>query len=73
MTMTEKLNFVITKKKIKIEHSWDADSGKAFEKQVNGLKDLKAFLYDEIVFQHKKRGYIPYNNFESSVNWNIVE
>jgi hypothetical protein len=73
MTNNEKLSFVISKKKIKVEHSFDVETGKPFEKQENGLKNLKAFLYDEIVFQSKKEGFIPYNNFESSINWQVIE
>ena len=40
--------------------------------QKTGLEDLKKFIYDEIVFQNKSKGFIPYNNFECFVDWDIV-
>jgi len=73
MTNNEKLSFIINEKKIEIEHSFDVETGKPFEKQENGLEDLKSFLNDEIFTENKKEGFIPYNNFESSVNWKVIE
>ena len=32
----------------------------------------KKKIKDEVVFQNKKEGFIPYNNFESSVNWKVI-
>lgn len=69
----EKLTIQIAKKKVKIDHSWDITTGRSIHKQTTGLKDLKSFIYDEIIFQNKDSGFIPYNNFESAVNWEIVK
>jgi hypothetical protein len=64
----EIINITINKKKIKIVHK----SEKPFNEQKEGLKQLKQFLFDEIVFQQKKSGNIYYNNFESFVEWEIA-
>lgn len=63
----ETLTFTINNKKIKAVHK----GTKLFKDQKNGLNELKAFIRDEIVFQNKSKGFIPYNNFESSVHWEI--
>ena len=73
MNNNEKLSFVINEKKIEIEHSFDVETGNPFEKQKTGLQDLKSFLNEEIFTGNKKEGFIPYNNFESSVNWKVIE
>tara|TARA_R110002020_G_scaffold203725_1_gene407503 strand:- start:1318 stop:1548 length:231 start_codon:yes stop_codon:yes gene_type:complete len=64
----ETINITINKKKVKILHK----SERLFDEQKEGLKQLKQFLYDEIVFQQKNNGFIPYNNFESSVEWEVA-
>ena len=69
----EKLTVQINNKKVKIDHNWDTTTGRSLHKQTTGLKELKSFLFDEIVFQKKESGFIPYNNFESGVNWKIVK
>tara|TARA_R110000803_G_scaffold191469_1_gene254135 strand:+ start:278 stop:484 length:207 start_codon:yes stop_codon:yes gene_type:complete len=68
MNQKETINITINKKKVKILHK----SKRLFDEQKEGLKQLKQFLYDEIVFQQKNNGFIPYNNFESSVEWEVV-
>ena len=67
--INETLIFTIDKKKVKAIHK----GTKAFKDQAKGLDELKAFVRDEIVFQNKSRGFIPYNNFESSVDWKVME
>jgi len=71
MTTEETLTFTIDKKKVKAFHKVDRETGKLFQDQKTGLEDLKAFIRDEIVFQNKSNGFIPYNNFESSVTWEV--
>jgi hypothetical protein len=71
--ITETLTFTIDKKKVKADHQYADDTGRAFKDQVKGLDDLKAFVRDEIVFQSKSSGFIPYNNFESSISWNVIK
>ena len=67
--ITETLTFTIDKKKVKATH----EGTKAFKDQAKGLDELKAFVKDEIVFQSKSSGFIPYNNFESSVDWHVIQ
>ena len=69
MYIDETLTFTIDNKKVKAIHK----GTKAFKDQAKGLDELKAFVKDEIVFQNKSSGFIPYNNFESSVEWNIIK
>ena len=69
MTINETITFTIDKKKVKAIHK----GTKAFKDQAKGLDELKAFVKDEIVFQSKNSGFIPYNNFESSISWNVVK
>lgn len=69
----EKLTVQVNNKKIKIDHNWDTTTGRSLFKQPTGLKQLKSFLYDEIVFQKKENGFIAYNNFESGINWKIAK
>ena len=33
---------------------------------------FKVSIYDQVVFGNKTKGFIPYNNFECSIDWNIV-
>ena len=67
-TKTETITFTINKKKVKATHQ----GFKLMKDQKTGLEDLKKFIYDEIVFQNKSKGFIPYNNFECFVDWDIV-
>ena len=68
----ETLTFTIDKKKIKADHQYDGATGKAFKDQEEGADQLKTFIRDEVVFQNKTEGFIPYNNFESSVSWKVI-
>jgi len=36
------------------------------------LDDLKEVIFEDIVKNIKSNGSIPYNNFESQVDWHIV-
>jgi hypothetical protein len=69
MTINETITFTIDKKKVKAIH----EGTKAFKDQAKGLDELKAFVRDEIIFQHKTSGFIPYNNFESYIDWSVVK
>ena len=72
MQKEEKLFFTINTKKVEVNHNWDVTSGRALGKQTTGLKDLLSFLLEEIE-NNKTEGFIPYNNFESAINWKIKE
>ena len=73
MQKTEKLTFQINKKKVEVSHSYDSDTGKPFKDQKDGLSELKKWVYDEIVFQQKQKGWCTYNNFESSFDWVVID
>ena len=70
MQKKETLFLIINEKRIKVDHSWDVTTGRALNKQATGLNDLTAFLKEEIE-KNKTDGFIPYNNFESSIHWNV--
>jgi len=72
MTKEETLTFIINKNKIKVFHSVDVESGKFFKDQINGLKELKSLIRDDLIFQNKTDGYYPYNNFESFISWKVI-
>ena len=48
----EILTFTIDKKKIKADHQYADDTGRAFKDQKEGADQLKAFIRDEVVFQY---------------------
>ena len=72
MTKEETLTFVINKKRVRVFHSVDVESGRFFKDQTTGLKELKSIIKDDIVFNNKTNGYYPYNNFESLITWRII-
>ena len=49
----ETLTFTIDKKKIKADHQYADDTGRAFKDQKEGADQLKAFIRDQVVFQNK--------------------
>ena len=53
----EKLTVQINNKKVKIDHNWDTTTGRSLHKQTTGLKELKSFLFDEIIFQKKRKRF----------------
>jgi hypothetical protein len=72
MQKKETLTLTINNKKVAVDHSWDVTTGRSLDKQTTGLKDLTTFLKEEIE-KNKTDGFIPYNNFESSIHWKIKE
>ena len=46
----ETLTFTIDKKKIKADHQYADDTGRAFKDQKEGADQLKAFIRDEVVY-----------------------
>ncbi|BAQ85693.1 hypothetical protein [uncultured Mediterranean phage uvMED] len=73
MQKTETLTFQINKNKVKVVHEYASDTGKPFKDQKGGVAEVKKWIYDEIVFQQKQKGWCTYNNFESSFNWEIIK
>ena len=73
MQKTEKLTFQINKNKVEVKHSYASDTGKPFKDQKGGVAEVKKWIYDEIVFQQKQKGWCAYNNFESSFDWKIIK
>ena len=53
---------------ISIKHS----GNKYFREQKNGMSDLKSYL-SEAIQKGEKKGFVPYNNFECSFNWEVKE
>ena len=72
MQKQENFVLIIDEKQVEINHNYDAKSGKPFASQENGLNDLKEVIFDDIVKNIKSNGSIPYNNFESQVDWHIL-
>ena len=72
MQKQENFVLIIDEKQVEINHNYDAESGKPFASQENGLNDLKEVIFDDIVKNIKSNGSIPYNNFESQVDWHIL-
>jgi|TARA_R110000822_G_scaffold35294_2_gene99585 hypothetical protein len=64
----EILKIKINNKTVRIIH----EGFKLFKEQKDGLNELKVSIYDQVVFGNKTKGFIPYNNFECSIDWNIV-
>ncbi len=53
---------------VKVEHQCK----KIFKDQnPKAIEDLKQFIKNELK-ANKKDGFIPYDNFECSVNWSVV-
>jgi hypothetical protein len=71
MQKHENIVLTIDEKQVEINHSYDVDSGKPFASQENGLNDLKEVILEDIK-NAKNFGSIPYNNFESQVDWHIL-
>jgi hypothetical protein len=72
MQKHENIVLTIDNKQIEINHSYDVDSGKPFVSQENGLNDLKEVILEDIIKNAKNFGSIPYNNFESQVDWHVL-
>jgi len=53
---------------ISIKHS----GNKYFREQKNGMSDLKSYL-SEAIQKGEKKGFVPYNNFECSFNWEVKD
>ena len=54
--------------KVKVEHHCK----KIFKDQnPKAMEDLKQFIREQLKV-NKKQGFIPYDNFECSVNWSVV-
>ena len=71
MQKQETLTLTINDKLVKIVHSIDVETGKLFKDQKNGLSELKELIEEEL-----KKGLVnnwyPYNNFECSFSWRVI-
>lgn len=54
--------------KVQVEHI----GFKPFKEQKNGLEELDEFLCEGLNSHMDIRGFIPYNNFECSVDWKVI-
>ena len=65
----EKFELTLKDHKIEVIHK----GFKLLKNQKNGLKDLKECIEQSIIVDENIEGFIPYNNFECSINWKIIE
>ena len=64
----ETLELSLNDCKVKVEHHCK----KIFKDQnPKAMEDLKQFIREQLKV-NKKQGFIPYDNFECSVNWSVV-
>ena len=64
----EILKIKISDKTVKIIH----EGFRLFKDQKDGFNELQTSIYDEVVHGKKAKGFIPYNNFECSVEWSVI-
>ena len=62
----ETLTFTIDKKKIKADHQYADDTGRAFKDQKEGADQLKAFIRDQVVFQNKSNKGVGFNYYATA-------
>ena len=70
--MEERLTLKINNKKVIVDHNYDKETGKPFREQKGGTDELKKWLFEEIVYNNKDKGWQTYNNFECSFDWKVV-
>ena len=66
--INETFKITIDSQQVEVEHK----GLKPFSEQENGVDDLKECIEGEIN-NGNEEGFIPYNNFECSVNWKLLE
>ena len=64
----EILKIKISDKTVKIIH----EGVRLLKDQKDGFNELQTSIYDEVVHGKKTKGFIPYNNFECSVEWIVI-
>lgn len=64
----EILKIKINNKTVKIIH----EGFRLFKDQKDSFNDLQTSIYDQVVYGNKTKGFIPYNNFECSVEWSVI-
>ena len=64
----EILKIKISDKTVKIIH----EGFRLLKDQKDGFNELQTSIYDEVVHGKKTKGFIPYNNFECSVEWSVI-
>ena len=72
MQKQENLTLTICDKLVKIVHSIDTETGKLFKDQKNGLSELKELIEEEIIMKGLRNNWCPYNNFECSISWKVI-
>jgi hypothetical protein len=65
----ETLEMKIGEKMITIEHEFSNETGKAFKYQSRDALPALRHVISQGLSNGKITGFIPYNNFESSVDW----
>jgi hypothetical protein len=64
----EILKIKISDKTVKIIH----EGFRLLKDQKDGFNELQTAIYDEVVHGKKTKGFIPYNNFECSIEWSVI-
>ena len=64
-TITEKYELTLDNHKIEVIHKGYKSLNN------NSLRDLKETIIESINGDEKIEGFIPYNNFECSIDWRI--
>ena len=71
MQKQENLTLTICDKLVKIVHSIDTETGKLFKDQENGLKEVEKLIEEELK-KGLSNNWYPYNNFECSFSWRVI-
>lgn len=67
MSIVEKYELTLNNHKVEVIHK----GIKALNN--NSLRDLKESIKQSIEMDENIEGFIPYNNFECSINWKIIK
>ena len=67
--INEFFEIILNGHKIKIIHT----GFKPLKNQKNGFKDVKDCIKESITIDGNLEGFIPYNNFECSITWEIIQ
>mgnify|MGYP003630978459 CR=1 FL=1 len=68
MYITEEYKLTLDNNEVKVIHK----GHKSLKDQGNALNDLREMIEKCIDTDEETQGFIPYNNFECSVDWKII-
>ena len=67
MSITEKYELTLDKHTVEVIHKGYKSLNN------NSLRDVKEIIIESINDENKIEGFIPYNNFECSIDWKIIK